>query len=151
LSITSPRIARFAAASVDDASAATDALRRDLESAAGPFVEPIEGSDDVLVTFVYVADAESLELATHLVVWEATKQTVPMERVPGTDVWQHSIVADPRVATTYQFIRRSSTAASRNWRSCSRIPSGSRAAHGRSSRPAGPIRSTRGAAIRSPG
>jgi enterochelin esterase family protein len=100
---TSARLARFAAESADDPHAALEALRRELEASRGPLVEPIDGSDDVLVTFVYIADVANLELASQLAVWEATKQTVPMTRVAGTGVWHHAVRADRRVATTYQF------------------------------------------------
>lgn len=103
----SPKIARFIADTTTDPVAALESLRKDLAAARGPLVEDIDGSGDVLVTFVYEApaDAKSVRISCELWPYDLAKPTLGPEltRVAGTDVWYASVVADPRMVLPYQF------------------------------------------------
>lgn len=104
--VTTTRIERFAEEVQRDAESAAAALDRDRETARGPIVEAIEGSTDVLVTFVHVGPATSVRLLSELCTRDLDQhfQGVPMTRVGSTDVWYASVPADPRTVVPYQFL-----------------------------------------------
>ncbi|GAA3528372.1 hypothetical protein GCM10022222_09260 [Amycolatopsis ultiminotia] len=103
--IRSASISRFAAQHRIEPAAALGRLRAELETARGPLVEPIDGSDRVLVTFVYLEPATAVRISCELWPYELdTPGLGPvMSRIEGTDVRYASVEADPRVRVPYQF------------------------------------------------
>ncbi|MFB9905473.1 alpha/beta hydrolase-fold protein [Allokutzneria oryzae] len=97
----SQRMRGFRTETATDPDAALKRLREDLTAARGPLLEDL--GDQVLVTFVHITRAESVAVATPLVPLPPPRIMTPMTRVPGTDVWYHSVAADPRVSTSYRF------------------------------------------------
>jgi enterochelin esterase family protein len=105
--IRSMRIARFEAETAGDPAAALKSLQRDLETSRGPLVEEISGSDNVLVTFVFVGPAEAPSVRVACELWPVDLGQLAlgpeMTRIAGTDVWYASVETDPRMAVPYQF------------------------------------------------
>src|SRR5688572_11159426 len=82
-----------------------ETLCADLERDGGPIVEPIEGDDEnVLVTFVWIGEADAVTLATGLMPQSEPAKMRTMQRVPGSDVWWFSTKLARDVCTTYCFV-----------------------------------------------
>jgi enterochelin esterase family protein len=104
---TSPRIEQFEKAAAENVAAAVDALNADRRAAQGPLVEPADDPTKCLVTFIVdsASDAPvSITSSLFPVDFTAPAYGTPLTRVPGTDIWYASIVADRRVSTTYSFL-----------------------------------------------
>jgi enterochelin esterase family protein len=98
-------IEAFVAAVREDASAATEVLRRQLAAARGPLVEPIDGDEGhVLVTFVWIGADGPVSVETQLVASELAATSHPLTRVEGADVWVRSTVVRADVRSIYQFV-----------------------------------------------
>ncbi|MGW6458952.1 alpha/beta hydrolase-fold protein [Streptomyces sp. NPDC055078] len=99
---TSSRAATLLDAIAAGEEGAQGALEDALREAGGPLVEPLPGGG-CLVTFVHIASAEHIEVASQLTIDDEARAT-SMERIAGTDVWRLSVrVKDDRLSVAYYF------------------------------------------------
>ncbi|MDN3354518.1 alpha/beta hydrolase-fold protein [Actinomadura sp. DC4] len=78
------------------------ALTADLRAAGGPLVEP--AGADVLVTFVWIGPQRQVSVRGAEVFADPTAMSLPMVRVPGTDVWHLDVRAPRGITTVYQYV-----------------------------------------------
>ncbi|MGW8537724.1 alpha/beta hydrolase-fold protein [Rhodococcus qingshengii] len=106
LASSSPRLARFRDELADDPSAAVTSLLADAEAAQGPIVEPSADAhpgNEFLVTFVHVDDVDHVELNTQALMLSVPRQSEPMIREPGTNVWTLVVRVASGITTAYRY------------------------------------------------
>lgn len=106
LASSSPRLARFRDELADDSSAAVTSLLADAEAAQGPIVEPCADAspgNEFLVTFVHVDDVDHVELNSQALMLSAPRQSEPMIREPGTNVWTLVVCVASGITTAYRY------------------------------------------------
>ncbi|WP_017974843.1 alpha/beta hydrolase-fold protein [Actinopolyspora halophila] len=95
-------IARWTESFAEDATAAQRSLREAVEHAGGPLCEPVAGSGEVEVCFVWFGQATTVSLSCQLL----GSVPAPMTRLDADDqpVWMLATQAPPGTTIPYQFV-----------------------------------------------
>lgn len=104
VTMESRHIAAFREVLAQDAARATGQLRAALEAAEGPLIEETEDPRSLLVTFVWIGEAQTLSIRGTQLFADLMAPSHPMQRIAGSDVWYRSVVVPRGVTNTYQFV-----------------------------------------------